>query len=74
MAGRQTELFETIAEPDCILEGSEGAFIALRDQTDGKTLVAVHKVMSEDEGFVVTAYRTSKKSKQLRRRIVWQRS
>lgn len=69
------EVLETVAEPDLIQEGDSEEFLAIRhyDQTPltTKYLVVPYREMSEQDGFVLTAYLTSRPSSS--RTVQWKR-
>lgn len=60
LAGYYDDVLNTIDDPDCIIEGFMEAFIALRKITGRKFLAVVYREVSKKDGFVVTAYFTSK--------------
>lgn len=69
------EILETLAEPDLIQEGDSGELVAIRsyDHTPltSKFLVVPYREVSEEDGFVLTAYLTSRPSSS--RSVVWKR-
>ncbi|HLA51410.1 MAG TPA: hypothetical protein VJZ92_04075 [Thermodesulfobacteriota bacterium] len=71
-AGYYDEVLQTVENPDCIIEGYNGAFIALTKIDEGKFLAVVYKEIAASDGFVITAYFT-RKIKFEREVIVWQR-
>lgn len=78
MAGLHEWVLETIAEPDTIVTGYAGGLIATRHYPKTpitkKHLVAVYRETGSTDGFVITAFMTSKIDKVLKRGIIWQRS
>ena len=62
MAGNLDKVLETLAEPSRIVEGSQGESLALRDYESTnitrKTAVVVYR--DQPDGFVITAFFTSK--------------
>ncbi len=64
-----TEVLETVARPEKIVEGKDGELLAVRTQELGKWLVVVYRESSED-GFIITAFLTSKTAP-LERRQLW---
>jgi len=62
MAGNRELVLETIADPDALVEGKAGETLALRAylQTNltAKTAVVVYR--DEPDGFVITAWLTSR--------------
>ena len=67
LAGLRLEVLETVANPSRVLEGGKGELLAVRDISRGKHLVVVYREL-KDDGFIITAFLTSKK-KALNRRI-----
>ena len=68
-------IVETLSEPEKILEGDNGALMAVRKYektpvSENKYLVVVYKEL-EDDGFVITAYFTRRLPKW--RKTLWQR-
>ena len=59
LAGYYEDVLETVEEPDYIIEGYGGALIALSQISKDKFLAVVYKEFGSD-GFIVTAYFTSK--------------
>ena len=76
MAGNRDKILETLEEPTSVVEGDEGASLALRlypeTNIGRKTMVVVYR--DEENGFVITAFLTSRADKVTRgRRKLWQR-
>lgn len=72
MAGHYESVLATLESPDYVIEGYEGALIALRHETEGKFLAVVYKEIGKADGFIITACFTSK-IKLEREVIIWQR-
>lgn len=76
MATQQERVLETIAAPDSILEGDEGALMAVRLYAETplteKFLVVPYRENSPEDGFILTPYLTSQPSPN--RRVLWKRS
>jgi hypothetical protein len=72
MAGNIDKTLETIAEPDMIVEGRQGESLALRNyettNITRKTAVVVYR--DEPDGFLITAFFTSRPDKVERRGVV----
>ena len=66
----QIEVLNAIAEPQRILEGGAGEFLAVHEVEVGKWLVVVYREM-EDDGFVITAFLTRRGRALEKRRVVW---
>ena len=78
MAGLHDWVLETVADPDAIIEGWAGSLIATRyypkTPITEKHLVVVYREVDPTDGFVITAFMTSKVEKIWKRGIRWQRS
>ena len=71
LAGLKWDVLETVFEPERILPGGAGKLLALKKQTDGKTLVVVYREDAGD-GFVITAFLTRREaSARNRRKQLW---
>lgn len=67
-------IIETIQEPDFILAGDFGEFIATKKYqktpvTTDKYLIAVYKEINEVDGFILTAYFS--RSYNTKRQTIW---
>ena len=72
LAGLRLEVMESVANPDRIVAGKGGEFLALREITPGRNLVVVYRETGID-GFIITGFLTSN-TKSLDRRVqVWPR-
>ena len=70
LAGFRRDVLETLAQPERILAGGAGERLALKKQTDGKTLVVVYREVVAD-GFVITAFLTRREASLNRRKQLW---
>ncbi len=73
MAGHYYEVLETVADPEEIHEGKEGAQIAVKGIGDNKYIVVVYKELDQADGFIITAYKTGRKNQFERRKTIWKR-
>ena len=76
MVGNREKVLETIADPDQLVTGDRGATIALRHYATTsiteKTCVVIYR--DEEDGFIITAFLTSRPDKVIRRRqSIWKR-
>ncbi|MDD5187214.1 MAG: hypothetical protein PHF57_03295 [Methanoregula sp.] len=75
MAGYLDHVIETVENPDWLVKGWTDEVIAIKQYpvspSGKKSLVVVYKDLNE--GFVITAFITSKHEKILKRGIVWER-
>jgi hypothetical protein len=73
MDGQRERVLETVAEPDMIQQGDFGELLAVRfcpgTPLTSKFLVVAYREVSPEDGFVVTAYLTSRSS--ARRVVIW---
>lgn len=60
LAGYYDDVLNAIEEPDYIIKGYRGAFIALKETKKGKFLAVLYREVSKRDGFVITSYYTSK--------------
>ena len=77
MAGSLDKVLETVAEPSRVIGGPEGESLALKDYDSTpisrKTAVVVYR--DEPDGFVITAFFTSKPEKAERKgELLWPKS
>ncbi|MDO9289650.1 MAG: hypothetical protein Q7T83_12785 [Thermodesulfovibrionales bacterium] len=72
MAGRYEDVLAALEMPDYVIKGYEGVLLALRHTTEEKFLAVVYKEIRDNDGFIITAYFTSK-IKLEREVVVWQR-
>ena len=71
LAGYYDEVLNTIEDPDFIIKGYRGALIALK-KMNNKFLAVIYKELNLNEGFIITAYFTSK-IKLEKEEIIWQK-
>jgi hypothetical protein len=72
LAGLRLDVLETVADPERILAGGAGEFLALREHRPGMWIVVVYKEIGSD-GFIITAFVTTKAASTGRRRQLWPR-
>ena len=70
LAGMRLEILETIENPERVLTGGAGELLAVREISSGKHLVVVYRELQED-GFIITAFLTSKTISLNRRKQLW---
>jgi hypothetical protein len=73
MVGQEERILEVVLSPELVQEGDSGTLIALKHYPKSplteKYCAVVYRELSEDDGFVVTAYFTRKPSE--KRKTVW---
>jgi hypothetical protein len=75
MAAERERVLETVAEPDVVYQGDEGALLAVRQyrETPRREVPGgVYRELSTTDGFIVTAYFTNRPARG--REVVWKRS
>ena len=70
LAGMRLEILDTIENPERVLMGGGGELLAVRKVSSGKNLVVIYRELKED-GFVITAFLTSKTASLNRRKQLW---
>ena len=60
LAGRYDDILIAIENPDIVQQGYRDALLAIKRIKMNRWLVVVYKEIDDDDGFVVTAYQTSK--------------
>lgn len=70
LSGLRSEVLETVLLSERILAGSEGELIAIRKMEHDKHLIVVYREQ-EDDGFIITAFLTSKVRSLAKRRQIW---
>jgi len=71
MAGHYDDVLETVADPDFLLSGHGGSLIAVRNYGQRRYLFTICRQVSRDEGFVITAYFSTKAN---RKKAVWKKT
>ena len=73
--GQREAVLETVAEPECILQGDYGEILAARfyrgTLLGDKYLVVAYREVNDTDGFILTAYYTRRLSTQ--RETLWKR-
>lgn len=73
MGDQRERVLETVAEPDMIQQGDFGELLAVRFYPEtpltSKYMAVVYREVGPDDGFILTAYLTSRPS--ARRTTIW---
>jgi hypothetical protein len=64
------EVLDTLVNPTCIVAGRAGELLAYREVSPQKFLVVVYRELEQD-GFIITAFFTSRIQSLLRRKQIW---
>lgn len=70
LAGLAYEVLTAVAEPDFITKGWQDELLAVR-RINRKYLVVVYKELGREDGFIITAFITTKIHQIKRRKILW---
>ncbi|HBY93891.1 MAG: hypothetical protein M5U01_20995 [Ardenticatenaceae bacterium] len=70
LAGYYDDVLDSVEDPDLVLRGYRGALIAVHGHGRKRYLMVVYREVSADDGFVITAYFTSKID---RGKAIWKR-
>lgn len=67
------EILATIENPDVIYEGNENGLIAAKSfpELNAKFVVVIYKEVSASDGFVITAFLSSKKQEFEKKKVLW---
>ncbi|MBN1346078.1 MAG: hypothetical protein JXQ73_25550 [Phycisphaerae bacterium] len=68
LAGRMMEVLSAIEEPDWVARGYAGALVAWKGMGRKRYLVVVYREINRSDGFVITAFLSSKAKK---RNVLW---
>ena len=73
LAGHYHDVLATVAAPDVVYEGDGGELLAVAKRFVPRYLVVAYRELSQSDGFVITAFFTTRFSQIERRRLVWTR-
>lgn len=68
LSGHYESVVETVERPDLVISGYGGTLIALKGVGKGRYLGVIYKEVSAEDGFIISAYFTSKIE---RRKKIW---
>jgi hypothetical protein len=72
MAGCYFEVLEAVREPDAVSAGTYGELLAVKQvEPAGRYMVVVYRELTDEDGFVITAFFTSRIARIERRAKVW---
>ncbi len=71
IAGYYFEVLEVVSNPEAIYKGKEGEYIAVRPMEEKKYLIVIYREISEDDGFIITAFITRRIKYLERRQKLW---
>jgi hypothetical protein len=70
LAGLRLDVLEAVGQPERIVAGRASELLAIREHEPGKWLVVVYGELVDD-GFIITAFLTSRSASLMRRRQMW---
>jgi hypothetical protein len=73
LAGHYHDVLEAVVAPDAVYEGESGELLAVRRHGD-RYLVVPYREVSKDDGFVITAFFTTRIRQIERRPLAWRRA
>ena len=72
LAGLRAAVLEAVSNAEYVLEGNGGELLAVRRLDSGKVLVVAYREVDSSDGFVITAFITSRAAAIFkRRRQLW---
>lgn len=71
VARHYQDILQTVAEPEAVYDGEEGELIAVKEIKPEQYLAVIYKETSLKDGFVITAWLTSKVKQIRKRKCVW---
>lgn len=73
MAGYFYEVLETVASPTWIFEGDDDELWAVKLISKTRAFLVIYRESASlNDGFIITAFITTKIRKLLKRRLIWQ--
>jgi len=73
MAGYYFEVLEVVAQPEAVYKGRAGECLAIRKVEKDKYIVVIYKEVSNEDGFIISAFLTRRKRQLERRQRLWPR-
>lgn len=70
MSDHRQSILEAVRQPDCIVQGNDGEMIAVVETEPHKWLLVVYREWDTD-GFIITAFFTSRKNSFARKKVIW---
>ena len=68
--GLRADVLQTVRQPDRVLVGNEGEYLAVREIGQGKYIIVVYRELKND-GFVITAFLTRRVRSLAKRKQIW---
>lgn len=71
LAGGSQEVLETVNNPNLIVGGTKEELLAVRRIENKRWIVVVYKELNNKDGFIITAFTTSKIGYLIKKEILW---
>lgn len=71
LAGHYDNVLSAVENPDMVFRGYGGSLIAVRGSGRAQYLAVVYRQLSNEDGFIITAYFTSRID---RKKAIWKRT
>ena len=73
VAGHYHDVLETVRNPDAVYDGDAGELLAISSRYAPRYLVVAYRELSRTDGFVITAFFTTRLRQIERRRLAWKK-
>ena len=74
LAGKRDAILEAIADPDFVLTGTREELLAVRYGEKPRVIVVVYREMAQTDGFIITAFETSRVRQLIKtRKMLWKK-
>lgn len=70
LTGMRSDVHDAVQSAERVLQGGDGELLAVKEWEPGKWLVVAYRELNND-GFIITAFLTSKERSLQRRRQLW---
>jgi hypothetical protein len=71
LSGLFYDILETIQNPDAVYQGHYSELLAVKKMGKRKFLVAIYKVVLPEDGFLITAFMTTRANWFGKRKLLW---
>ena len=72
LQAKRSSVLKTISEPDIIVQGIQNELLAAK-KIRSKWLIVVYKEVTKTDGFIITAFSTSRMHYVLKKEIIWKK-
>lgn len=71
LADLRPDIMDAVGNPERVLDGGAGELLAVRRNERGQWLVVAYRELDGDDGFIITAFLTSRAAWLQNRRQIW---